>query len=568
VSELTRRSFLKGASLGGVALAAGGAAALAGCTPDSKDAESGRTGSQAPDLTGRSGIGVVKEAASTEDADIVVVGSGMGGMMAAMIAKEQAPEAVVIMLEKNTGLGGNTNFAECNGPSANVEDQAARKQGMVSATNTGYIADSLLHYERLKEQGDNADWLFQKHGVVYEQPNPGPTFYEGGNGTSAIKHLEPQATELGVDIRKQARATALLLSDPHTVTGVQYEDNGGIVTHINAKAVILATGGMGTNTELLKEYTSQEVVRLIGWGQGQDGDGQLLVEQTAHGRAKYLCVAGIFNNIGEGEDGGNSVAYDSPLGVSLAMQYTNLFINQDGLRFCDESGGGAAGTSASGKYVESQPYVFSIADAEHIAKYEAGGCTRHYSGFADKLVGNPVDLQAELATYGDQDFVFQADTLAELADKIKAKVPYFNTEAFTQEVEKYNSFAAAGEDPDYAKPPELMWPVTTAPFYAFQLVSGMVNTNGGIRINTEAQVIDPRGQVIDGLYAAGICTSGWDGEIYGGGTCQPVAMWAGSRAARHAVANKLGGTVAANWMGDEHAMDHVPEGISMGGGPP
>ena len=59
----------------------------------------------------------------------------------------------------------------------------------------------------------------------------------------------------------------------------------------------------------------------------------------------------------------------------------------------------------------------------------------------------------------------------------------------------------------------------------------MLNTNGGIRINTKAQVVDPRYKPIMGLYAAGIVTSGWEGEVYMGGTCQPVALWCGRKAA-------------------------------------
>jgi fumarate reductase flavoprotein subunit len=67
----------------------------------------------------------------------------------------------------------------------------------------------------------------------------------------------------------------------------------------------------------------------------------------------------------------------------------------------------------------------------------------------------------------------------------------------------------------------------------------MLNTNGGIRINTKAQVVDPRYKPIMGLYAAGIVTSGWEGEVYMGGTCQPVALWCGRKAAKHIVANLL-----------------------------
>ena len=76
------------------------------------------------------------------------------------------------------------------------------------------------------------------------------------------------------------------------------------------------------------------------------------------------------------------------------------------------------------------------------------------------------------------------------------------------------------------------------------------NTNGGIHINTNAQVVDPNGKSIAGLYASGIATAGWDSQVYGGGTNQPVALWCSCVAAKHIVENVLGGTVADDWMGD------------------
>jgi fumarate reductase flavoprotein subunit len=561
--ELNRRSFLKGAGLFGAASLAGAAGVgLVGCNAQpsgsgggtTNGGESGKT-SDADSKVGAGyanpdGIGIVQTPTTTEQADVVVVGSGIGGFYASMITKEQAPDAVVVMLEKNDVLGGSTNFAECNGPATNLDEIAAKKQGLASAASSKFISNSILHYERLREQGDNADWLFAKHGVKWYRA--GVTFYEGGNGSSCVKTLTPQAEELGVDIRTDARVTALVTTDEYTVTGVQYTESDGAVTQIDAKAVILATGGISTNKELLGLYSSQDMGKIIGWGQGQDGDGQLLAEQTAHGRANHLTVDSLFNNVGDGE---TSVSYSSPLGVAAAMQYSDLYINEYGIRFCDESGGNALGTSESGKLIESQGYVFSVLDAAAITKYEAGGCTRHYSGFADACVGQPIDLQSELAQYEGSDFIFKADSVKALGEAIEAKVPHFDASAFETEIEKYNNYAANGTDADYDKLPEYIWPVSEAPFYAFQICSGMVNTSGGIRINREAQVTDARGKVIDGLYAAGVCTSGWDGEVYGGGTCQSVGMWAGSRAARHAIINKLGGKVAANWMGDVRSQD-------------
>ena len=74
--------------------------------------------------------------------------------------------------------------------------------------------------------------------------------------------------------------------------------------------------------------------------------------------------------------------------------------------------------------------------------------------------------------------------------------------------------------------------------------------NGGIRIDRNAQVVDARFRPVVGLYAAGVCTSGWDNELYGGGSCQTVGMWAGSKSARHALETLFGIKVADDWYGE------------------
>jgi fumarate reductase flavoprotein subunit len=547
--ELSRRSFLTGTLATAATAAAAGL--LVGCSPSSSSSSTttSSTTTSTVGTTFTSGgheVGVLATASSTETADIVVVGSGIGGFFASMIAKEQGPSLNVVMLEKNTALGGSTNYAECNGPASNQADQAARKAGFTSAEGTNFIANSMLHYERMKEAGDNADWLFGKHGCGWYKS--GVTFYAGGNGASAISTLTPIATSEGVDIRKNARAFALVVNDEYTVTGVQYEDENGSVVQINCKAVILATGGMSTNKDLLGQYSSQDMDKIIGWGDGQDGDGHLMVEQTAHGRANHLTVDSLFNNVGDGTT--DHFAYNSVLGVSVAMQYTECFVNEYGIRFADESDGGALGTSTGGKLIESQGYVFSIVDKAGLDKYAAGACTRHYSGFADKCVGATIDLDTELTTYANKDYVFKANTIKELGQAIQKVCTTFDVNAFVSEIANYNTYATSGTDSDYGKGATYLWNISEAPYYAFQICSGMLNTSGGIRINRNAQVVDARGVPVEGLYAAGVCTSGWDGEVYGGGTCQTVGMWAGSKAARYILENTFGLTVASDWMGD------------------
>lgn len=71
----------------------------------------------------------------------------------------------------------------------------------------------------------------------------------------------------------------------------------------------------------------------------QDGDGHLMAEQTAHGRANHLTVDSLFNNV-------KDFSYDSALGVCVAMQPSNFWVNQDGLRFMNEN---ISSTAVSGK---------------------------------------------------------------------------------------------------------------------------------------------------------------------------------------------------------------------------
>ena len=556
---ISRRDFLKGSAAGAAAVAAAGMLSGFGVTALAADeaAEEKLETRYCNGYDNAAGIGIVSEPDVTEDADIVVVGSGIAGFTASMIAKEQGPDLKVVLLEKNGFWGGSTLFAECNGPATVKTPEEAREIAASHLKSTNYIANPMLWYEQALDAGYNSAWLFGKHRVGWYQ-NMGPAFYEGGNGSSAInKYLAPDAEALGIDMRSSARAKALVMADDYTCTGVQYVDADKKIVQINAKAVILCTGGMSTNKALLAYYSSQDVEKTIGWGVGQDGDGHLMAEQTAHGRANHLTISSLFNNV-------DGFAYDSPLGVAATMQYSDLFVNEDGIRFADESQGGQLGTSESGKLIEGEGYVWSILDQSMIEKYEAGGCTRHYSGFADACVGAELDLQSEidkvLADEKLAGLVFKADTVEELAGMIGV-----DPETLAATVANYTAYAESGVDEEWGKAAEFLWPCNTAPFYAMRVSSGMVNTNGGIRINRNAQVVDARFKPIVGLYAAGVCTSGWDGEVYGGGSCQPVGMWAGSKAARHALENLCGVTVAEDWYGEllEGEKDAAPSAENL-----
>ena len=562
--KIARRDFLKGAGaaavgvtamsvLGGVALADDEVDAVSSATAvASEQAEAAPVsgGTRYTTYANPDEIGILHPADYKAEADVVVVGTGIGGMMGAMILAEQAPDARIVLLEKNDYCGGSTNLAECNTPQGGTTDRAAAyKNGYSQSASSSYIKDPILIAEMAIDKGKNSAWLFTKHNIGWSG-----MFYEGGNGTIPMQKLraeiESDPAYANIELYLSTRASALIVSDDgYEVTGIQVRNADGTYTSINCKAVILATGGLSTNFNLLCYYTGQDVrEKCHGWGAGQDGDGHLLVEQTAHGMCKGVTVSSLFNNV-------KGFEYDSALGVAATMQPANLYVNQYGLRFTSEA---INDTAASGKMVELAGKVFSIMGQNLISHFENGGCTRHYSQFSDALVGAPCDLQSEFIKYADNENVVKADTLEELAEKIGV-----DPDRLVSTVESYEADCAAGTGDSYfGKAASYMIPLGEGPYYALRLSSGVLNTNGGIRIDYNAQVCDPYFVPIKGLFAAGVCCTGWDGEVYGGGTCQTSGMWGGSKAARVIVEQYLGGTVDEHWFGEE---EYVSAGGASGG---
>lgn len=553
--NLDRRSFLKGGIALGAATAAG--SLLASCAPqESKNASvtaADATGasSVAPGYANPDGIGIPVSPDTTEDVDVVVVGSGMGGLTAAMLTKEQDPEATVVVLEKENTLGGNTNFAEGGGGFLNMTPDEARKGVQAEMIQRNFVVDASLFYALRTQQGDCADWLFGKHGVKIKDYGSGQPLYEGGKGSSAIETMTSQAEELGVDIRKESRAFALVLSDDYTVTGVQYKDSNKNVVQLNAKAVVLASGGMNSNPELLKLYSDVDLSKVMPLGAGQDGDGHLMVEQTAHGRTRMQTIDGFFAGIGTAED---PCGFDSDLNTAAGFQFSSVFVNQYGKRFYDESFSFNTGSqlffTCIPQVILSQSQSFSVWDASYVQKWEAGEWQNGHNGFDSATKqGQPMDIAPEIEKSKGKDWFYQGSTIEELGASIAADVPTFDVDEFVKTVESYNNASEGAED-EWGKPQQFIWALKTPPFYAAKAGVNAYNTNGGIRINTDAQVVDVDGKAISGLYASGIATAGWDSQVYGGGTNQPVALWCSCVAALHIAENHLGKTVAADWMGD------------------
>jgi fumarate reductase flavoprotein subunit len=338
------------------------------------------------------------------------------------------------------------------------------------------------------------------------------------------------------------------------VTGIQYKDANGKVVQLNTKAVVIASGGMSNNPELRKLYANVDVDKLMLLGIGQDGDGHLMVEQTAHGRCGAQLVSGFFSGLGTGED---PCGFDSDLNTAAGFQFSDVFVNEYGKRFYDESMSFNTGSqlffTCIPMIVLSQAQSFSLFSEDYVSRWEAGEWQNGHNGYdsATKVPRSehPLNIRPEIERVKNKSWFYQADTIEDLGKAIAADVETFDVAEFVKTVNTYN-LAADGAADEFGKPKDFIWPLNNPPFYAAKSGVNEYNTTGGIHINTKAQVIDPNGRNIVGLYASGIATAGWDSQVYGGGTCQPVALWCSCVAALDIVENILGGKVDVKWMGD------------------
>ncbi len=562
-NTMSRRSFIKGAGTGAAGVAALGTLAGTALADEADEAEA--TDADQSDVPGTrytnypnvDEIGIVHDASAEEDVDVVIAGTGAGGLMCAMIIGEQAPDAKVLVVEARGFCGGGTNFAEQNDlPLAGVEWEEALKEGDTIATESHFIKDGRLYAEKLNEQGKNSAWLYLKQQFVLTSDQHG--LYEGGNGAKTIQRMVDKIDTMdeyaNVEIRLNTRATALLLEDEYTCTGVQVKDQTtGEYTNINAKAVVLFTGGMSNNLELLKYYTNQDVCKLECEDQGHFGDGMVMAEQTAHGLCKTIALSSMMGFVPD-------TSKTSNLSAAVSVNPTCCFVNQDGVRFTREDveyslptemGASAPNYQVNySKMVESQGKVFSIV-GQNLMDLIQSGDIDHQGGFYGGT--DDWDPMGELESYMEagNENIFKADSLEELAEMIGVPV-----DDFVATIEQYDADAEAGTgDSAFDKPAEHMVALGDAPYYAFRLKSFLVNTNNGIRVNHKCQVVDPYYTPISGLYAGGIAISGFNDDIYSTGLCQSVSIWSGSKAARTIVEEELGGTVADDWYGEKEYTD-------------
>lgn len=429
------------------------------------------------------------------------MGSGSAGFVSAIRAAEAGSS--VILLEVNTWFGGASRVAtgifgcaghpiqKALGFKTTPEDLYQLYIGEAAATHTVGEPD----VARILADGaiPAADWL-ESLGVRWSRKKAQKFFLnieEGVRlGQVLIPALEAKAKSLGVAMRTRTRATELITSGGR-VTGVICKTPKG-VTRYAAKAVILATGGFEGNPHMIAKYIGD------GWDMAgfyctpaDRGDGQRMGE-AAGAELADMDVFKANPTIHRFE--GNKY------NMRLAVNAGAIIVNQDGVRFMNETGG----------YWEARK-IWALPQKQ-----------------AWVVFGDPV-LAADKRLPG----LIAAGSIVKAVDAAALEMKTgINGKALADTIAAYTKLAETGKDPDFGR--ANVKPAFGGSLYAAPISPMIQGTFGGVKTNAQTEALRPDGSVIPGLYAVGECAaSGLRGlnpqtanAVFGSIAGRQAAAWA------------------------------------------
>ncbi len=424
----------------------------------------------------------------TLETDVVVVGAGGAGFAAAVTARMDGAE--VILLEKLPVVGGNTLIS--GGEYAAPGNETQVKEG---------IADSPENFAKdieaaggdpalIKVLADNAlDGSIWLHDTIRVEWLDSLMFFgghsvkrslipKGHSGSEIIKKYSEKAKELGITVLTEHDVKEIL-SENGKATGVKAVTPQG-ETIVKAKAVIITTGGFGANDEMTYKYDNEIDSKILSTNSpGAQGDGIVMAEKLG---ADLVGMDKIqLYPICDVETGKLLYVGDTRL-VGGA-----LLVNKEGKRFVEELDTRRAISLAIKKQTDNVGYLI-------------------WDEASSEKTGTILSHPKEAESLFERGLLYKADTIEELAD-------HFGIEKaqLLETVKTFNENSKDNKDPEWNLR-MLGWTIDKAPYYMLKALPAVHHTMGGLKINTDAQVINKDGQPIEGLFAAGEVTGGIHGS--------------------------------------------------------
>jgi len=513
---------------------------------------------------------IIKENATAEkelNADVVIVGAGGSGVAAAVTAAENG--AKVIVLEKTAIPGGTT----ANGGGFFAADSEQSRSLGLEKVDTDMIfkmwmdemdwkADANLVRQFLDLSHTTADWL-QYHGVAFHKMELAvqQSHAEGTNGYHKYNDfaktsqqlgamLENIIKEKGAEVYYETPATELIANDG-VVTGVMAKSKDGTIYKINADSVILASGGFVGNDKMVKEALNGVSVNAAGYNTNV-GDGiNMALNLGAATRSMEAMVLHTFKVEGGSKVKGDYEFMDRYQGTSsVAYMPIIPWLDAQGFRYANEGivYDRALSTNA---LVAQGSYVWFIYNEELLNILETKGAAE--AGMKESIAMGPMPditplhkgwnkLKEIVGQMVDNKDVKKADNLADLA-----KLTGMNPDILQATMDRYNEDAKNNVDTMYGKDGDLMFEMSSGPYYAFKVSPNNLCTVGGARINANFQVVIDDAEngytPIKNLYAAGADAGGLYSDHYAHtieGAAQSWAYNSGRLAGARATENALG----------------------------
>jgi len=440
--------------------------------------------------------------------DIVVIGAGGGGLAAAVTAAEKG--AKVIVLEKRTIPGGASNFAE--GPFA--AESPTQKRLHVECTKDElfniqmYYNQWSLNAKQVREiinkSGDTIRWLEEKGIEFYlpmMYPNQSPLEWHNPikGCPEIIKTFMKDCDESGVDVLFRTSAKKINLDKSGKVSGVIAKTGNKEIT-LKTNSVIIATGGYGGSSRLIKKYNptfNLKNIRINMLKNLHNGDGLRMAFE-----------------VGADNDGLGKLILHGPTTAArpafgLAIEANCVWVNKEGERFMQESASFSPFESCNGLLRQPDQVCFSIFD-EGLLQYSLkNGLERPFQSSLHSK---------RMHTQWDEAFKQEASQgrmmISDSWDGI-AKWSGIKPAQLKATIEEYNACCDKGHDDQFAKNPKNLKAFRTPPYYVVRCVPGILSTFGGIKTNHRMEVVDKTGSPIKGLYAAGNdAAGGFCGSTY------------------------------------------------------
>lgn len=471
------------------------------------------------------------------DADVVVIGAGGAGMTAAMTAADAGQK--VVILESQAMVGGNSaratggmNAAKTVYQDENEFDQAAGVEKTLAtaaekyadnetitalaktvseqwaayqANPTGYFdsvelmeLDTMVGGKGINNPelvktlcegtADAIDWLDENGITLHNVSSFGgasvkrihrPVNEEGkvvSVGAYMIPLLQENCEKRGIDIVLNTTVDTILTDANGAAVGVSGTDKDGNTVVVNAKSVVLATGGFGANLDMVTQYKPELAGFMTTNAAGAQGQGiemataigagtvdmdQIQIHPTVEANTAALITEGLR---GDGA----------------------ILVNANGERFIDEVG--TRDVVSAAEIAQPGSYSWLIVDQAM------------------------VDASSVIQGYIKKGYTKTGATYEELAKELDV-----DPATFANTMETWNGYVEAKNDPDFGRT-SFANPLNNGPYYAIKVTAGVHHTMGGVTINSATEVLKEDGTVIPGLFAAGEVTGGVHGANRLGGT--------------------------------------------------